>query len=164
MRQHWATALLVPSHCPHALSFLLTPPNTARSRDFKSLFKRVSQVAELLESHPKWSFLEINPPRRKILLRIKTCSVYREKGASTPPLCPALPFNVNTQVVKDERTGCFGENPGPSLRDSPAVWLWESARSAGAHASGVNGSVHRRHLLKGSELVLPVLLISAEGE
>lgn len=71
---------------------------------------------------------------------------------------------MNTQVVKDERTGRFGENPGPSLRDSPAVWLWESARSAGAHASGVNGSVHRRHLLKGSELVLPLLLISAEGE
>lgn len=60
------------------------PPQHCTLQGLQISFKRVSQVAELLESHPKWSFLEINPPRRKILLRIKTCSVYREKGHLLP--------------------------------------------------------------------------------
>lgn len=72
MGQHWATALLVQSHCSPVLwpppRLPLNPPaDTTRSEDFRSLFKRVNQVAELLQSFPKWIFLEVNTLWRKSL-------------------------------------------------------------------------------------------------
>lgn len=91
------------------------PPHTTLSKDFKSLFKRVDQVAEALEfSQMDFSgnehSLEKDFAQGQDLL-----GGSRKRGILLPVSAPPLICNVNTQEVKDEWTGCLRENPGPTL-------------------------------------------------